>query len=181
MSDLKSRSAELSALLHALPAEAVAPYGYAEFERRAHERARRSGGLAGGERLAAGCVLAAGLLALLVRLGTPADVGHPPAPRAASLVGVAPGPEDETLPPHAGLAERWLATLPEEPAIVHVGTRAAVLGIQDRIAQIDDLLSTARDNGDAPARLATLREERARLFGTLVQVRYAEALADGSL
>jgi hypothetical protein len=181
MSDLKPRPAELSGLLRALPGEAAPPYGYLEFERRARERGRRARGLAGGERLAAACVLGVGLLAVLVRLGVPGGAAHPGAAGAPALVRAAPGPEDETLPPHAGLAERWLASLPEEPAIVHVGTRAAVLGLEDRIAQIDDLLSTARDNGDAPARLATLSQERARLVGTLVQVRYAEALADGSL
>ncbi len=181
MPDLNTRPPELSALLRALPAEAAPPYGYQEFQRRAHERARRARGLAGGERLAAACVLGVGLLAVLVRLGGPALTAHPPVPRASALLSPAPGPEDETLPPHAALAERWLAGLPEEPVIVHVGTRAAVLRLQDRIAQIDDLLGTARDSGDAPARLATLRRERARLLGTLVQVRYAEALADGAL
>src|SRR5580704_2284636 len=181
MSDLKPHPAELACLLRALPGEAAPPYGYLEFERRARERGRRARGLAGGERLAAACVLGVGLLAVLVRQGVPGGTAHPGAAGAPALVRAAPGPEDETLPPHAGLAERWLASLPEEPAIVHVGTRAAVLGLEDRIAQIDDLLSTARDNGDAPARLATLSQERARLVGTLVQVRYAEALADGSL
>jgi len=181
MSHLNPRAAGLSDLLRALPAEATPPYGYQEFERRAHERSRRARGLAGGERLAAACVLGVGLLAVLVRLGAPAGGAHPAEPGTPALVRAAPGPEDETLPPHAGLAERWLASLPEEPAIVHVGTRAAVLGLEDRIAQIDDLLSTARANGDAAARLATLRQERARLVGTLVQVRYAETLADGSL
>jgi hypothetical protein len=181
MSDLKPHPAELACLLRALPGEAAPPYGYLEFERRARERGRRARGLAGGERLAAACVLGVGLLAVLVRLGVPGGTAHPGAAGAPALVRAAPGPEDETLPPHAGLAERWLASLPEEPAIVHVGTRAAVLGLEDRIAQIDDLLSTARGNGDAPARLATLSQERARLVGTLVQVRYAEALADGSL
>jgi hypothetical protein len=181
MSDLSSGPAQLSALLRALPEETAAPYGYQEFQRRAQLRSRRARGLAGGERLAAACVLGVGLLAVLVRLGVPNGAAHTTAPGVPALVRAAPGPEDETLPPHAGLAERWLASLPEEPAIVHVGTRAAVLGLEDRIAQIDDLLSTVRDNGDAPARLATLRQERARLVGTLAQVRYAEALADGSL
>ena len=180
MPDLNSSPQDLSTLLRALPADAAAPYGYQEFERRAQQRDRRARGLAGGERLATACVVAVGLLAVLVRLGAMGGVGHPPAP-GVPVVRSAPGPEDETLPPHAGVAERWLASLPEEPAIVHVGTRAAVLGLEDRIAQIDDLLSTARDSGDAPARLATLRQERARLVGTLVQVRYAEVLADGSL
>jgi hypothetical protein len=181
MSDLNSRPAGVASLLRALPGEAAPPYGYAEFQRRAHERARRARGLAGGERLAAACVLGVGLLAVLVRLGAPGGAAHTTTSGAPALVRAVPGPEDETLPPHAGLAERWLASLPEEPAIVHVGTRAAVLGLQDRIAQIDDLLSAAGDNGNVPARLTTLRQERARLVGTLVQVRYAETLADGSL
>jgi hypothetical protein len=181
MSDLNPRPEELSALLLALPEEAAPPYGYAEFQRRARERARGVHGLAGGERLAAACLLGAALLAVLVRVGAPGGARQPPDAGGTPLVRAAPGPEDETLPPHAGLAERWLASLPQEPAIVHVGTRAAVLGIEDRIAQIDDLVGAASDDGDTPARLATLRQERARLLGTLAQVRYAEALADGSL
>jgi hypothetical protein len=76
----------------------------------------------------------------------------------------------------ADAAERWLASLPDEPVVVHVGTRAAVAGLEDRIAQVDDLLSAARVEGTQPAKLSALEQQRARLVNSLVQVRYAETL-----
>jgi len=81
---------------------------------------------------------------------------------------------------HAELMEQWLASLPHEPAVVRVGTRAAVMGLEDRIAQVDDLLSAARVERAPPVHLAALRQERTRLVGTLLEVRYAETLADAS-
>jgi hypothetical protein len=75
------------------------------------------------------------------------------------------------------IAERWLARLPHEPIVVRVGTRAAVTGLEDRIAQLDDTLSAARAEGTQPAKLAPLEQQRERLVSSLVQVRYAEALA----
>jgi hypothetical protein len=77
-------------------------------------------------------------------------------------------------------AERWLASLPNEPVIVRVGTRAAVAGLEDRIAQLDDVLSEARVEGTQPANLQALEEQRARLVNSLVQVRYAETLVSAS-
>ena len=76
--------------------------------------------------------------------------------------------------------ERWLASLPSEPVVVHVGTRAAVAGLEDRIAQLDDVLSEARVEGTQPAKLVALEEQRARLVTPLVQVRYAEPLVSAS-
>jgi len=77
----------------------------------------------------------------------------------------------------ATVAEQWLASLPSDPAVVRVGTRAAVSGLEDRIAQLDDILSAARIQGARPGRLDALQAERARLLKSLVQVRYAEELA----
>jgi hypothetical protein len=77
--------------------------------------------------------------------------------------------------------EGWLASLPREPAVVHVGTRAAVAGLEDRIAQVDDLLTAVRLDRAQPDRLAALQQERVRLVGSLAQVRYAEVVAAGSL
>jgi len=94
-----------------------------------------------------------------------------PAGLGAGEAGTAAGTE---------VMEQWLATLPREPAVVRVGTRAAVTGLEDRIAQVDDLLSVARVEQARPARLAALQQERTRLVGTLLQVRYAETLVDES-
>lgn len=76
--------------------------------------------------------------------------------------------------------ESWLATLPREPAVVRVGTRAAVAGLEDRIAQVDDLMTSVRIDGLRPDRLAALQQERLRLVGSLAQVRYAEVVASES-
>ena len=64
--------------------------------------------------------------------------------------------------------------------MVRVGTRAAVAGLEDQIAQVDDLLTSVRLEGAATDRLASLQQERARLVGSLAQVRYAEVVAAGS-
>lgn len=76
--------------------------------------------------------------------------------------------------------ESWLATLPQEPAVVRVGTRAAVAGLEDRIAQVDDLMTSMRIDGTRSDRLAALQQERLRLVGSLAQVRYAEVVASRS-
>ena len=73
-------------------------------------------------------------------------------------------------------AERWLASLPREPGVVRVGTRAVVTGLEDRIAQLDDYLSAARAEGVQPAALVGAEEQRALLVKSLAQVRYAETL-----
>lgn len=76
--------------------------------------------------------------------------------------------------------ESWLATLPQEPAVVRVGTRAAVAGLEDRIAQVDDLMTSMRIDGTRSDRVAALQQERLRLVGSLAQVRYAEVVASRS-
>ena len=73
--------------------------------------------------------------------------------------------------------ESWLASLPHEPAVVRVGTRAAVATLEDRIAQVDDLMTSMLINGTPSDRVAALQRERLRLVGSLAQVRYAEVVA----
>ena len=76
--------------------------------------------------------------------------------------------------------EAWLASLPRERAVVRVGARAAVAGLEDRIAQVDDLMTSLRIDGTPPDRVAALQRERLRLVGSLAQVRYAEVVASGA-
>jgi hypothetical protein len=173
--DLDPQQRSLTRLLRELPGQGAPPYTYQEFERRARERAHSARSLAGGQRLAAAALIGVGLLALLVRLSGPVPLANHP--RSVGAL-PPPAPNEDALPRRAGASERWLATLPSEPAVVHVGTRAAVMGLEDRIAQLDDLLTAARGARAAPARLAALQQERSRLLGTLVQVRYAETLAN---
>jgi hypothetical protein len=101
--------------------------------------------------------------------------GTPAASAAASARG-ATGPA--AAEPRA--AEAWLARLPREPAIVQVGTRADVLGLEDRIAQVDDLLTAGGAGRGQDVSVLALQRERARLVSSLVQVRYAETLASES-
>jgi hypothetical protein len=63
---------------------------------------------------------------------------------------------------------------------VRVGAYVAVAGLEDRIAQLDDLLSAARAEGMEPARLTALEAQRAGLVSSLAQVRYAEILVAAS-
>jgi hypothetical protein len=176
-SDLE-QEARLARLLRELPDEAARPYGFGEFQRRALQRARASRSRTGGQLLAAIAVIVLGVIALAVRFDRPAPPAHPQA--VAELREEARPPAPAAPAARADVMERWLASLPSEPVLTRVGNRAAVTGLEDRIAQVDDLLSAARAVHATPARLGALQQERTRLVGALVQVRYAETLADAS-
>jgi len=163
------RARGVAQLLRALPQETAAPYDFREFQHRAQHRTRATRG----QTLAAGALLTLMVIAVSVRFFAPAPPAAAP-PWVANTAALAPEAR-------SALMEHWLASLPQEPAVVHLGTRAAVTGLEDRIAQLDDLLSAARAAGEARSQLQVLQQERVRLVGTLVQVRYAETLADDSL
>jgi hypothetical protein len=169
------RPAAWTGLLRQLPAETAQPYSFDEFQRRARQRTRAARRMAGATALAAALLLALGVAALSMRFG-------PPQPPRAAPAGAGRG---APVPPPAGVRpeamEHWLAGLPSEPAVVRPGTYAAVLRLEDRLAQVDDVLSAARLEPHPPERLLDLQRERTRLVGTLAQVRYAETLADDSL
>jgi hypothetical protein len=97
----------------------------------------------------------------------------------AMSAGPAPG-ESLAAAKRSRAIESWLATLPQEPAVVRVGTRASVAGLEDRIAQVDDLMTSMRIDGTRSDRVAALQQERLRLVGSLAQVRYAEVVASRS-
>jgi hypothetical protein len=178
--DLEKRVARL---LRELPGEPGQPYGFDEFERRARLRAARPRAAAAALAIVAVLAVAA---AVVLRFGaaTPAPHGETAQRETAAAAPRASATDGTAVPAASGacaeLMEQWLARLPREPAVVRVGTRAAVLGLEDRIAQVDDLLSVARAEQAQPARLAALQQERTRLVGTLLEVRYAETLADAS-
>ena len=158
-------------VLGALPTEDARPYDWSEFQRRRapalpRQHARAVGALAA----AAVCGLAA--VAVWVRLEPHTGAPAATAPASArEATGAAEEPRG---------AEAWLARLPREPAIVQVGTRADVLGLEDRIAQVDDLLTARGAGRGPPVSVLALQRERARLVSSLVQVRYAETLANES-
>ena len=168
--------------LRSLPPQLDQPYDWAEFRRRARQRtamaARRNATQRTWLAAAAALVLVVLALAAWMRLGR-SDL-TPPAARIETnppiLAGRADPDDSTTVDRRTDAAERWLASLPGEPGVVRVGTRAVVTGLEDRSAQLDDYLSAARVEGVQPAALAGAEQQRALLVKSLAQVRYAETL-----
>jgi hypothetical protein len=164
--ELKSPVARL---LRALPEEGAHPYDFAEFERRTREAPAAAARAHRARILTAAIVVALAVGAAAVRFAPRVSE-----PAAAPLSAVRATPFDEAD------AQHWLESLPREPGVVRVGTRAAVETLEDHLAEVDDLLSSERAGRATPARLAALQNERTQLISSLVQVRYAETLADAT-
>ena len=164
--------------LRALPGEELQPYGWEEFKRRAREQMeprtrdvnQRYAAIA-----AAAVVLVAGAAVWRSDASSHMRESQLAHVRAATVEGAV-----NSADTRVEVGERWLASLPKEPVVVRVGTRAAVADLEDRIAEVDDLLTDETVAGAQPARLHLLEQERARLVNSLVQVRYAETLAAAS-
>ena len=103
--------------------------------------------------------------------------GSPPATLADLRVG-GDGRDSERLLQRAKAAESWLANEPDEEPIVQVSTYLAVSALEDRIASVDDQLTTEQVGNAGAGRVRALQLQRARLVDSLAQVRYAELLAD---
>jgi hypothetical protein len=173
---------QVTQLLRELPDDAARPYDWHEYQRRAQAAPAAAARIAHLRAFAAVIVIALAALATAIRFGASPHPAHPPAAavvpdRAAPSAG---GDVSQAAARENTAAQYWLERLPREPALVHVGTRAAVETLEDHIAQVDDLLSAERA-GSAPAeRLQVLQRERVQLVNSLVQVRYAETLADAA-
>lgn len=168
-------------LLRALPDDGARPYDWPEFQRRAHAAPAAAARVTRVRALALGVVIALAALATAMRLGAGPRLPHPPA--ATLTAGNAAPANDGGLSVaerDEAAAQHWLERLPREPAVVRVGTRAAVESLEDHIAQVDDLLSTEGAGSAPAARLRALQQERAQLVNSLVRVRYAETLADAA-
>ena len=173
--------------LRTLPQEIRQPYDWTEFRRRARERAvseRTGAGARGAVRNRKYVAMAAVLVLFVVgafawTLVTRSGASESIEPEAVARNDI-PASYPEGIEVRADVEERWLASFPSEPPVIRVGTRAAVAGLEDRIAQLDDVLSAARVEGAQSAKLALLEEQRARLVNSLVQVRYAETLVSES-
>lgn len=204
--DVEHPTQAIARRLQQLPPELAPPYKWQEFKRRSQRTFVLGSAASAWHHaaLAAGVIVA--IIALVVwtrievppprtvnarpSLGNPHALGRPlgeeSLENAEPLRSPAAGgqPADELLQasdPSARAArsralEHWLAAMPQEPAVVRVGTRAAVTGLEDQLAQVDDLLTSMRLDGAGQERLVMLQRERTRLMGSLVQVRYAEAL-----
>jgi len=173
---------QVTRLLRELPGDAARPYDWHEFQRRARAVPAAAAHVAGLRALATVIVTTLAVLAAAIRFGAGPHPPHPPgeAVMADEAAPAAGGDLSRAAEREDRAARYWLERLPREPALVHVGTRAAVETLEDHIAQVDDLL-TAERAGSAPAeRLQLLQQERAQLVNSLVRVRYAETLADAA-
>jgi len=171
--------------LRSLPQEIRQPYDWIEFRRRA-SRQRTNAYAREGASKRKYAAIAAALFLVLVGVAAWVRVTRPFTPESIGSDAISGRDEPVSARDAASVdsrvdaAERWLVSLPSEPVVVRVGTRAAVAGLEDRIAQLDDFLSAARAEGTQPAKLVAVEEQRARLVNSLVQVRYAETLASES-
>ncbi len=137
-----------------------APYGFAEFERRAAQRRARAG-----RRIR---TLRGASLVTLLAVTSLAWLGVRPdgTPRAAPA-----GPGGPLL-----VDERWLEAVKPGASRVQVDTRLASVALEQQIAHVDDLFSDALVSSDPLLTLRRLESERARLVDALVRVRQSEAL-----
>ena len=180
-------------LLRSLPDESVPPYGWCEFQQRAARRSLARPSRYGTGALAAVTAIAAGIVAVSLRVDQHAQQAQwsqqasravlaarePPDTRGGAA-NARPGADVPFGAARTEMLERWLASLPDNPPLVQVGPRAAVTGLEDRLAEVDDLLSAERMDQARPTHLLALQQERRLLVSSLAQVRYAEELVDES-
>ena len=171
--------------LRNLPQDIPEPYDWAEFRRRASRQRTNAYAREGANRKKYAAIAAA-LFLVVVGAAAWVRVTRSGTPESIESAGMSGGDRPESsgspdsIDSRADAAERWLVSFPSEPIVVRVGTRAAAVGLEDRIAQLDDFLSAARVEGAQPAKLVAVEEQRARLVNSLVQVRYAETLVSRS-
>ena len=178
--DLDTQTGAIVNRLRQLPDEMQPPCDWQEFERRAQHcssvrRKRLNGTQVAVTALALVVVVVGVVVVGVVVWSRSRDL--PPIAAAQESAAHMQSIDATSNAARAQAIEIWLATLPLEPVVVRVGTRAAVAGLEDRIAQVDDLLTSVRLEGARPDGVVELQQERARLVGSLAQVRYAEVMA----
>ena len=157
-----------------------APYDWAEFQHRRH----RSLLTRAIERNRPAAIAAAVLAAVVVTAVPFLHSSHEYAPALLPAHAVArdgaSDRSDRQEEARTRAIEGWLAGLPHDRALVRVGTHAAVTGLEDQIAALDDLMNTERVAGAQPSRLDALEREREQLISSLAQLQYAEMLASAT-
>ncbi len=116
-------------------------------------------------------------LALILRMGAGPDEG--PAPGTTTdLIAATPAPASSVngattaeLLQTSRRLEAALRALPAAPRVTRASTALTIAELQDRIFEIDTLLS---DQRLAPDRERELWQQRVRLMDSLMQVRYAQ-------
>src|SRR5215207_530308 len=159
--------------LRELPAELAPPLSWAEFQPHIAAQLVKPDRTWQYTALAAGFAAFVAGLALWSRVTTPEHALNIADAQSELPMLTLPDPQALT---QAEAAERWLARLPAEHAVVRVGAHMAVADLEDRIAWVDDTLSDQGLDAVDPTHIVALQYERARLLNSLAQVRYAETL-----
>ena len=204
--DVEQHTQGIAGRLRQLPPELVPPYDWEEFRRRSRPTFEASRAAIVWRHAALAATVIVAIMAVVVwsrievtpsrtvnarpSIGNPQGLGRPlgeeplenasplpsPAPERQSAAELSQAGDPAARAARSRALEHWLAAMPQEPAVVRVGTRAAVTGLEDQLAQVDDLLTSMRLDGAGRERLVMLQQERTRLIGSLAQVRYAEAV-----
>ncbi len=158
-------------LTHLARRDWAAPFDYDGLQLRIARRQRRS---ELGRRVAMASLTAVslGLVGLLLVSGR----SGPGAPFLSPATAPAAVAMDASTV-QVAMDERWLSSLPREPAVARIATRLPVAQLEDRIAWLDDSLSIAMQERAAQSDIGVLRSQRAQLVDALVRVRYAEQLS----
>jgi hypothetical protein len=121
---------------------------------------------------------AAGVLAasLLVVLAAAVLSGGQPVPAVLPAAGPQLAPPLDGLVAENTRLEAYLARLPQ-PGRTRVGTAYTVAALEDRLAVVDDRITTVSLEPHAPELAEELWRERVTLMDSLVRVRYANAVA----
>lgn len=165
--------AELARRLEALPE--LAPPGdvWARIEAAAAAARRRRTRFRKGTGFAASFVVAALVLGLWLRAPGPAPEVDAPLARSESDVMMTIG-YDNLLAESARL-ERVLYELPQRGRIMNAATASTIVGLEDRVALIDERLALVAAGGVRPEYRDALWRERVDVMNALVQVRFAQA------
>jgi hypothetical protein len=93
----------------------------------------------------------------------------------AAMAEAPPVPATEAVRAENARLEQLLATLPER-RVMRGSTAFTVAELEDRLALLDDRLSTVTLEPNAPERSERLWRQRAEVMNSLVQVRYADSI-----
>lgn len=164
---------ELARRLKALPELVPPSQAWSRIEAAAAVARRRRSRFRQGFGVAAGFAVAALMLGLWLR-APELDPGVDAAPVRAATGLPQPIAYDTLLAESARL-ERLLYELPRRARVMNAATAGTIVGLEDRVALIDERLSLAAAGGVGPAYRDALWRERVDVMNALVQVRYAQA------
>jgi hypothetical protein len=169
-----AEDSELARRLAALPELAPPPEAWSRIEAAAAAAQRRRRRLRQSIGVAASFVAAALALGLWLRAAPELEPGAD-APQARAASGIANPITYDTLLAESARLERLLYELPRRGRVMNAATAGTIVGLEDRVALIDERLGLAAVGGAGTEYRDALWRERVDVMHALVQVRYAQA------